>query len=213
VVLEYNIRSMDDSLNQYEKYFLANASNFPAKIIDSLSLIIKNKARKYLFGKANLSDQDLEDIVIEAITEAWKNRSQYRQESLFSTWFFTIMKRVIIKRLNVNNKQWGIKALDENISSNQDVEKQYEDEEFLGDIADELTEKEVPIFLQRIAGDSEEEIARNNGISKESVKQCLKNGRKRLRQIFPDTESMERAKTTRQPKNQTMRNELQKWTR
>ena len=134
--------------------------------------------------------EDIQDAIQAAFIKAWKSYQQYDAErSLFSTWFFTILKNTCIdyqRQQKRRQKQPDTELTDRLADSNQNVADQLENQELyqlILSLADELPLMQKECFMLRdVQGYSMKEIAEQTGQTEGSVKTNVYLARKKLRQ-------------------------------
>jgi len=143
-------------------------------------------ARRFLTGH-----EDIQDAIQAAFVKAWKSFQQYDSEkSLFSTWFFTILKNTCIDLQRQNMKRFlrNKEVPEEQVAQNpaESLSDQLDNEEIYRHIlvmADDLPLMQKECFMLRdVQGYSMKEIAGKTGQTEGSIKTSVYLARKKLRQ-------------------------------
>ncbi len=119
------------------------------------------------------NDQVAEDLTAETFERAWRNRGRYRYDlAAFSTWLFTIAKRVVIDYFRKPHMEVSLNAAIE-IASEETVEsliQQHLDCERLFGLLAQLTDRERELFaLKYGAGLTNRAIACLNKMNESTV--------------------------------------------
>lgn len=117
------------------------------------------------------SDSIAEDLTSETIEKAWRSRAQYRSDlSAFSTWLFTVARRVAIDHYR---RQRPSLRIPEDVPSGDDLEvavQTAEDIKHLSQLLAELPVREQEMFaLKYGAGLPNGQIARLFGLSESNT--------------------------------------------
>lgn len=140
-----------------------------------------NIARRFFEGK-----DDIQDAVQSAFIKAWKSFSNFNEKkSLFSTWYYSILRNECIDRLRKDTEHYkeNVKQL-ENLSTN-DSAYEIENRELYQQIiliAERLSGIQKETFLLRdIQGYSIKEVVKITSQSEGSIKTNLYLARKKMR--------------------------------
>ena len=117
------------------------------------------------------SDSIAEDLTSEAMEKAWRNRAKYRSDlSAFSTWLFTVARRVAIDHYR---RQRPSLPIPEDIPSGDDLEvavQAADDLRYLSQLLAELPVRKQEMFaLKYGAGLPNGQIARLFGLSESNT--------------------------------------------
>lgn len=140
-----------------------------------------NIARRFFDDK-----DDIQDAVQSAFIKAWKSFSNFTEKkSLFSTWYYSILRNECIDRLRKGTEHYkeNVKQL-ENLSTN-DSADEIENRELYQQIillAERLSGNQKETFLLRdIHGYAIKEVVKITGQSEGSIKTNLYLARKKMR--------------------------------
>lgn len=139
-----------------------------------------------------------EDLAQEVFIRVYKSAADYRPQSKFQTWVFTIARNLSLNELRRNAHKPKTVSLDETFSSQEgELKRQVEDpssaapdqavlhREKAGAVkaaVDALPENQrVAVLLRRYEGFSYEEIARTMNVSVKAVKSLLSRAKENLR--------------------------------
>ncbi len=119
------------------------------------------------------NDQVAEDLTAETFERAWRNRDRYRNDlAAFSTWLFSIAKRVVIDYFRKPHAEVSLNTAVE-VASGEAVEsliQQRLDCEKLFSLLAQLTDRERDLFaLKYGAGLTNRAIACLNGMNESTV--------------------------------------------
>ena len=128
--------------------------------------------RVYNFFRFRVGDDQIaEDLTSETMEKAWRHREKYRSDlASFSTWLFTVARRVAIDHYRRRRPQVPI---DDNLSSATNIEDTIErigDLERLAGLVSKLSQRDQDLFsLKYGAGLSNVRIARIMGLSESNT--------------------------------------------
>jgi len=165
-------------------------------------LSIKDQLSSYLY-RLTANKEDAEDLVHDTYLKVHKNISNFRRESEFKTWVFTIATNLARDHKRVNNR-WGLDAQDkckqaaiEKIEVQQrmkgafgsQVEQSFDIKEHINYcftcVAKNLSlEKQLAVILKEVYDFKRTEIAEILNCSEGVVKHLLFDGRKELQDKF-----------------------------
>jgi RNA polymerase sigma-70 factor (ECF subfamily) len=154
-----------------------------------------HRLRAY-FSRRGRSSPDVQDLTQETFIKVYSNIGRYRGESRFSTWVFAIARNVLLKwgaRRRPEEAGAGEAAPDGNepAAAGPDPETVVRDRELR-----ELVRRTIEVLpprqrqcmvLRVVQGLKYEQIATVMGISINSVKAHLNQGRSRLEELFSET--------------------------
>ena len=157
--------------------------------------LFHHRLRAFFSGRV-FSNQDVQDLTQETFIKVYSNIGRYRGESRFSTWVFAIARNVLLKwsaRRRPEEAVVGAAAPDgaEPVADDPDPEAVASDRELR-----ELIRRTIEVLPQRqrqcmvlrvVQGLKYEQIATVMGISINSVKAHLNQGRNRLEALFSET--------------------------
>jgi RNA polymerase sigma-70 factor (ECF subfamily) len=130
--------------------------------------------RIYNYFRYRISDGQLaEDLTSRTFEKAWRNRDHYRQYlAAFSTWLFTIARRVAQDHYRKNHKEIPLDELS-NISTNESMEdlvQQHADFAHLSILLAQLADRDRELVaLKYGAGFTNRAIARLTGLTESNV--------------------------------------------
>lgn len=142
--------------------------------------------RVYNFFRYRVGDNDLaEELTSETFEKAWRSRDQYRQDrAAFSTWLFTIARRVLIDHLRKNQPVVSLDALSD-MPAHETVEEvihQRADLARLSFLLAQLADRDRELVALRYgAGLTNRTIARLTGLSESNVGVLLHRAVQKLR--------------------------------
>lgn len=149
--------------------------------------------RIYNYFRFRLGDSALaEDLTSETFEKAWRSRQQYRHDlAAFTTWLFTIAKRVLVDHLRKNHNDLSLEAVrelpaEENM---EDVIQKRADFTRLNALLSQLAERDRELVALRYgAGLTNRTIARLTGLSESNVGVLLHRAVQKLRQDLREEE-------------------------
>lgn len=149
--------------------------------------------RVYNYFRYRLGDGKLaEDLTSETFEKAWRNRSRYRRDlAAFSTWLFTIARRVALdhyrrQRSEVSLDELSTLSVHENM---EDMAQQHADFARLSGLLARLAERERELVaLKYGAGLTNRAIARLSGLSESNVGVILHRALQTLRSQWEATD-------------------------
>ncbi len=132
------------------------------------------------------------DAAQETFLKAFKSLKQYRKQSSFRAWLFTIARNQCIDFIR-KNKRRSAESLDENYTENalenSNSEKRIEAKDLARKILNKLSDKDREVVLLREAyGMGYEEISGITKSSLDSVKARLKRARAQMLEIAKELE-------------------------
>lgn len=154
-----------------------------------------HRLRAFFSRRVN-SNQDVQDLTQETFIKVYSNIGRYRGESRFSTWVFAIARNVLLKwsaRRRPEEAVTGDAARDEDEHAAADpgpeaVARDRELRELLRRAIDVLPQRQRQCMVLRVVhGLKYQQIATVMGISINSVKAHLNQGRNRLDELFSET--------------------------
>lgn len=151
---------------------------------ESFAELVRRHRKKLLFVMQGYTSNfhDAEDLVQETFVRAYRNIRKYRDKFKFSTWLFTIARRLAINHFRQLKRDSMYQAsVLENIS---DVSKQAETPDFsLWSLAQKLSSDQYHVLWFKYAGNmSIKDISRIMGKSRVNVKVLLYRARQNLAQ-------------------------------
>ncbi len=169
--------------------------------IEAFSLLVSaHEQRAINFAYRMLKDRDeAEDASQEAFLRAFDKINTFREDSSFTTWFFTILNNICLDMLRKRSKQADTISIHQSDSNDDEYELQIEDTsagpyenlqkkaaaEALEQALSLLSEEHRAIITLRDINDFEyEEISKILGISLGTVKSRLSRARFALRKIL-----------------------------
>lgn len=191
--------------------------------MDEKTLILKSKAgdhtsfaalilpyEKKMFGLAFRmlkNKEDAEDAVQDAFLKAFSKLDTFREDSLFSTWLYTILHRICLDVLRKKKRTEGpgMVSLNQQSSDDEEYEIQVEDnapgpyEQYKQRAANEVLlaaieklsdEQKAVVVLRDLQGLEYEEIARITKSSLGTVKSRLSRARLALRKILEENREL-----------------------
>lgn len=158
-----------------------------AKPVDFAEIYHQEVPRIYNFFRFRLGDDTLaEDLTSETFEKAWKNRHRYQKDlASFSTWLFTIARRVLVDHLRKNRNVISLDALLEFPADENTEETIQKRAEFarLNLLLSQLADRDRELVALRYgAGLTNRTIARLTGLSESNVGVLLHRAVKKLRQ-------------------------------
>jgi RNA polymerase sigma-70 factor, ECF subfamily len=136
--------------------------------------IVPNSPRIYNYFRYRISDDQLaEDLTSKTFEKAWRNRDHYRHDlAAFSTWLFTIARRVAQDHYRKNHKEVPLEEIS-NISTDdtmEDLVQQHADFAQLSILLAQLAERDRDLVaLKSGAGFTNRTIARLTGLTESNV--------------------------------------------
>jgi len=156
---------------------------------DFAALYDQELPRIYNYFRFRIGDNALaEDLTAETFEKAWRNRQQYRKDrAAFSTWLFTIARRVFIDHLRKQQKVVSLEALaglpaDENTEA---AVLQRANFARLGSLLSQIADRDRELVALRYgAGLTNRTIARLTGLSESNVGVLLHRAVQKLREAW-----------------------------
>ena len=175
--------------------------------MDAFSVLVSTHEQKAInFAYRMLKDShEAEDAVQEAFLRAFDKISTFRENSSFSTWFFTILNNICLDILRKHSKSATVISIHQEDTNDDKYELQIEDKSsgpyeelqkkeaasVLEKALKELSEEHRAVIVLRDINDFEyDEIARILGISLGTVKSRLSRARISLRKILEDSKEL-----------------------
>ena len=159
----------------------------PTEQADFAELYRQELPRVYNFFRFRLGDNALaEDLTAETFAKAWRSRQQYRHDlAAFSTWLFTIARRVLVDHLRKRRHVISLEAItelpaDENT---EDAVQKKADFGRLSTLLSQLADRDRELVALRVgAGLTNRAIARLTGLSESNVGVLLHRAVSKIRQ-------------------------------
>ncbi len=156
------------------------------KIIEEYSgyvyKIIKNMANNYI------SQEDIEEIVLDTFFIVWKNREKIHDEALLSSYIAGITRNLIKEKTRIINIYSNIEDFENTIQDEIKIDMIYEQREkieLIETILKDMKQQDIEIFkLFYEAGKKISEIAVILGMSEFSIKSRLYRIRKKIKKEF-----------------------------
>lgn len=175
--------------------------------LEAFSALVSAFEQKAInFAYRMLKDtHEAEDAAQEAFLRAFDKINTFRENSTFSTWFFTILNNVCLDILRKRSKSADVISIHQSDSNNEEYELQIEDTaagpyenlqkkeaaEALEHALTLLSDEHRAVITLRDINDFEyEEIAKILGISLGTVKSRLSRARLSLRKILEDNKEL-----------------------
>lgn len=147
--------------------------------------------RVYNFFRYRVGDDHLaEDLTSETFEKAWRNRHRYQNDlSAFSTWLFTIARRIAIDYFRKPHPEVSLEAAN-HVANDETVEsliQQRADFERLSTLLAQLTNRDRELVaLKYGAGFTNREIAHLNGMSESNIGTILHRVTQQLREAWEE---------------------------
>ncbi len=145
--------------------------------------------RIYNFFRFRVGDNALaEDLTAETFEKAWRNRQHYRKnQAAFSTWLFTIARRVFIDHLRKQQQVVSLEALSD-LPANENTEAGIQQRAAfarLGSLLSQIADRDRELVALRYgAGLTNRTIARLTGLSESNVGVLLHRAVQKLREAW-----------------------------
>ncbi len=167
-----------------------------AEPLDFDTLYRKEIPRVYNFFRLRVGDSSLaEDLTSETFEKAWRNRCRYRDDlAAFSTWLFTIARRVLIDHFRTHKKVISLDAFEDMPAdeTTEDVIHKRADFAHLTVLLSQLADRDRELVALRYgAGLTNRVIARLTGLSESNVGVLLHRAVQCLRQEWREGEREE----------------------
>lgn len=162
-----------------------------ASTADFEALYREQMPRVYNFFRYRFGDNALaEDLTAITFEKAWKKRGQYRHDrSAFTTWLFTIARRVGIDHMRCSKPTVGLEEIDR-LSAEQNVEQQVQhqaDLQRLKALLPQLPERDQELVALKYGGElTNRAIAALCGLSESNVGVILFRAVQTLREAWED---------------------------
>lgn len=175
--------------------------------LDAFSELVQIYEKKaFNFTYRMLKDTHLaEDATQEAFLRVFSKIDSFRQNSSFSTWFYTILNNICLDILRKKSRQAETVSIGQTNSDDEEFELQIEDSSpgpyeslqkkdailILENALKELSEEHRAVIIMRdIDGREYEEIAKILGISLGTVKSRLSRARLSLRKLLDESKEL-----------------------
>lgn len=155
-------------------------------------LYVKYKPVIHRFIMSFTSDSSLsEDIIQDVFLTVWLNRKNINLEKSFSSYLLTCAKNRIFdffKKMSRDKEMleryWNLFDLSRN-NTEEDLDA-LDLQKFIGNAVENLGQRKKEILESRFEGKTHEQIAREFGISKNTVKNHIVESLKYIRSVIPD---------------------------
>jgi RNA polymerase sigma-70 factor (ECF subfamily) len=159
-----------------------------------------NRLLQFLRSKTG-SVQDAEDLVQDTFVKAYRNIHRYRDSCKFSTWLFTIAKRLSISRYRSKRHLRPVGRLESEVAESTDVHAKGQVGSGLWAVARSLTENQYQALWLKYAQDmSIKEIAAVTGKTQVNVKVLLYRARLNLAKRLKNVAASDEAAKEKSPK-------------